>query len=1161
MLKLWRTGRLSYPMTISRLIGCIVLLVPCLSAGSWRSPSAAGVRIVAFGDEFKVVSSAATVYEFTSEEEMTAGAGDVFEVAVKIKLGLNVRALPELVCYDATGKEIAVRSTLETLYSELPTTWLTFRKQFPVRPGTVRVRARIRADGAGEYLVSGVAMKRVKADAYETGALITQGHPKLRKGLVLESNLGIVNTERITEADRDGDGKWAVIYSDLDKLSEPEEKGEDWRSKFEYRPNEIYWSDGAVLKSDSVTVDRAPDMQRALHFRMKVHEGPYRAYLNDPGRAIAVSIDGKAWKRFEGGAEVDLGTVAAKGGVLEFWVDNPYRDPITVGPAYFDYVRILPKDNAPSVERLFQAAKQSPAAPARGSVEERRVAVKIAGPVVANWPVRCGLPIPRGELGVAANAMVLDAGGARIPSQSRAMAVWPDGSVKWLFVDFFQRGGSAYTVAYGNKVRGAAGGGVKIAQSVAGVEVDTGAVRFFVSKSKFGVIENVRDAGGRVLQRDPIDIGIEETSGRKWTAGELTPKVSIERDGLHAVIEVEAGGDIQHRARIHAYAGSPLVSIDYFVANADQRRKMDVRSISLSLKPAEAFVASGSVVQDTAEKKLPGYMSAGLISAGVEDFREQYPKALRWGPAGFQIDLWAREGGDYEWIQGVGKTHRIHLYYGSKPEDLSMLGRGPSYAVAEPEWYTASGAFGPIGTRAASPLPAVEATLDAHMAKSVVGQVGLGFENYGDHSSNGYVKGTFLWDNNEYDLPAGAMVHFARTGDRAALELGLASALHYLDVDTIHYSSKREEWRGAPRTHSHGAVGHHTAGDPGLSHAGYVQGLIWYSYFTGDRAGIDGAKGIADWVLTAIRPDTTMGTMERAMGHPLMTLTDVYEATWDEKYLRGAARLVDWATKWEHPVRGGFLAPITEQPAFISGSPFCAGILFSPLMKFNSWARSAELDALLERTARWTLTDMWRPPAFIMSKGGSPRRGASAGNITSELRLMREAYLRSKDPLFLAVPYEATVAGFRGAGQEFGTRSTGLVFNYVPWFLDLLNGVGRPRPAAELRARGDAEVFKVARGEAVEACFVLSNEGKSEVSGIRASFQPRLDFAVEKEAVVPERLAAGSSARMCYTLRAPERINLSTQYNRESYAQWSAVMQGAEGPRLAHAWVKVEMGN
>jgi len=152
------------------------------------------------------------------------------------------------------------------------------------------------------------------------------------------------------------------------------------------------------------------------------------------------------------------------------------------------------------------------------------------------------------------------------------------------------------------------------------------------------------------------------------------------------------------------------------------------------------------------------------------------------------------------------------------------------------------------------------------------------------------------------------------------------------------------------------------------------------------------------------------------------------------------------------------------------------------------------------------------------------------------------------------------VGGFRGAGQEFGTRSTGLVFNYVPWFLELLTELGQPAPAKEVTVKSKAETLRMRRGETMEACFTLSNGGPEAVTSIAASFQPRLDFTVVRMAAVPARLEAGASARLCYGLRAPERINLSTQYNRESYAQWSALMQGPGGPRMAHAWVKVEMG-
>jgi hypothetical protein len=1072
----------------------------------------------------------------------------VFEINVRIKVDLHTRALPELACYDAAGKTITGRSVLEDGPSTSTTNWQTYRRVLPVLPGTASVRARIRGSGHGEVRVAGLEFRASSVDAYRTGALISQIYPKNRTGLVLESNLGIVNPELMSKEDRRDDGKWALVTVDLDKLSTMEEKGVDWRTKFEYKPNEIYWSDGAVLKSDAVRDDRSPDFGRALHFRMKIHPGPYRAILNDPGRAVAVSVDGKTWRRFAGGQEAELGVLPVRDGVLELWVDACYRDPVSVGPVYFDYVRLLPEDDPASDERLFRSAYRKPEPP-KTKVELVRVPVKVEAPMFAggaNWPVRCAIPIPRGELGSADDVVVRGVTGRVGSYQSRAMARWPDGSVKWLFVDFahdFSKSGSGqYEVAYGTAARPTAFVPVQVTQLGDGIFVDTGAIHFTIPKKRFAI-------------NGEVEIEVTEASGKVWRASELPVEMLwIEQAGpRHAVIVAEtkrpesgkASAGFFHRAAIHVYADSPLIDVDYFIANVDSREQVKVRSIAMKI-PRKGDGA-GEIVEKDGKGKARGWASppGSSLSVGVASFWQQYPKALRWKPGEMEIDLWAPEGGDYEWVQGVGKTHHVALWFGAPAQDASLLAHGPVMALASPERYARSGAFGLIDVAAASPVPAVEKTLAAHMSSTMVDQVGLGFENYGDHSSSGYVAGSYLWDNNEYDVPAGAMMHFARTGDVKALELGLASARHYLDVDTIHYSRKHADWAGGAHTHSHGDVGAHTADGPGMHHAGYVQGLIWYSYFTGDTTGIAGAKSIADWVLLKMKPEANIGQMERAAGHPLMTLTDTYEATGEEQYLRGAAKLVDWVEKWQHPVHGGFLAPITEQPAYYSGSGFNSGLIEAGLMKFNSWADLPEIEGMLERDARFLLTEMWRPPGGILSKGGSPRRGADARHVASHLRLFRAEYLRTRDPLFLGPVAEMVEAGFGAKSKGFGPRDTGLVFNYLPWYLGVLDGMEKD---------GELEVKPGRFG-----CAVLKNNGAAAVEGLRGSFQTRLDFRVVSTPRFPSRLGAGESVEVCGEVEAPERINLTSEYNRVSYAQWSLEFTRGGRRRWAHAWTRQEL--
>ena len=292
----------------------------------------------------------------------------------------------------------------------------------------------------------------------------------------------------------------------------------------------------------------------------------------------------------------------------------------------------------------------------------------------ANWPVRAGLPIPQGELADPQRATVTDTAGRQLPSQNRALATWPDGSVKWLYLDFThdfsKTPKETYVVEYGNSVRALpAPSSVKIESTPTGLRVDTGALRFFVSKQRFGLIE----------QAEPVAVEITESAGRIWRALDLPVEtLRVEQAGpMHAVILAEtklpASGKpaegFYHRARIHAFANSPLVQVDYFVANTDSRPQVAVKTIALKLKsPAQV---------------------------GVEASEEQGPKSLRRDADRIAINLWDGTQETYDWVQGVGKTHKISLFYGSSSGSSSLLAHGPVLALAEPSWYAASGAFGP----------------------------------------------------------------------------------------------------------------------------------------------------------------------------------------------------------------------------------------------------------------------------------------------------------------------------------------------------------------------------------------------------------------------------------------------------------------------------------
>src|SRR5262249_38068374 len=151
---------------------------------------------------------------------------------------------------------------------------------------------------------------------------------------------------------------------------------------------------------------------------------------------------------------------------------------------YFDYVRLSPAPNSDQVESLWRRALQPRRRLERGSVEEKKVAITVRAPrfdALEKWPVRCGLPIPQGELADSAHVAIENAAGEPIATQARTLATWPDGSVKWLALDFRHSvdasGEGTYRVLYGNRVRALdVREKVTIRSLPEGLEVDTGAI-------------------------------------------------------------------------------------------------------------------------------------------------------------------------------------------------------------------------------------------------------------------------------------------------------------------------------------------------------------------------------------------------------------------------------------------------------------------------------------------------------------------------------------------------------------------------------------------------------------------------------------------------------------------------------------------------------------
>lgn len=117
------------------------------------------------------------------------------------------------------------------------------------------------------------------------------------------------------------------------------------------------WSGGVVLQSPMVKQDRATPEEGAppLHTHITgIPRGRYEVEIR-LGRVLAVSRDGKTWKRQENRS---LGIVEITDGTFDLWVDDRYASPTSPGTAYYDYLQFMPIPPRPERPKVQGFARQ-----------------------------------------------------------------------------------------------------------------------------------------------------------------------------------------------------------------------------------------------------------------------------------------------------------------------------------------------------------------------------------------------------------------------------------------------------------------------------------------------------------------------------------------------------------------------------------------------------------------------------------------------------------------------------------------------------------------------------------------------------------------------------------------------------------------------------------
>ncbi|MHC4915323.1 MAG: exo-rhamnogalacturonan lyase family protein, partial [Planctomycetota bacterium] len=289
-------------------------------------------------------------------------------------------------------------------------------------------------------------------------------------------------------------------------------------------------------------------------------------------------------------------------------------------------------------------------------------------------------------------------GGAELPAQVLPLVVDRDGFLRWVLVDVqvdLAAGGKKELVLRAAEPAARPASPLKVADGAAGVTVDTGKVKFTVSREKpFGLFSSV-EAGGKALVSGGEVSYVDITAAERRSAGSKPEQVAVEYAGpMRATVFVRgrfSGDDdtrMRYVARITAWAGRSDVHVKYSLANSNHQnytwRHIKDSSVRLTLAAESTATLLGA--GKPLETAPPAWMaqSARVFKAAIhgKDSLGDCPWFLRTpgakAPGGAKAmsgekELWTSSGkGDVSegWIAArtASGTLAIHdLFFADDP--------------------------------------------------------------------------------------------------------------------------------------------------------------------------------------------------------------------------------------------------------------------------------------------------------------------------------------------------------------------------------------------------------------------------------------------------------------------------------------------------------------
>ena len=463
--------------------------------------------------------------------------------------------------------------------------------------------------------------------------------------------------------------------------------------------------------------------------------------------------------------------------------------------------------------------------------------------------VTLSVPLPHGLARASDRWSAIAPGGHRLPCQTRELAAWPDGSVRWLSATFAATVAAWESVEYRLVRELDAAGSSEVPlclnESRDVVEIQCGDCRLRLPRTGDRLIESVSASGSAL---SVAQLRLVDDRGRNG-AGSVDSLEVAESGPLLARLAFKGRigkAGLKFCGQWIFRAGTPCVQLELTIHNPSRARhprglwdlgdpgSVLFRSLHVEITLPEANpqqIQSREQLADDwrqqaggqfeiAERTGKGPRATPLVAltagdsraaAGIAEFWQQFPKSLEAQGNKLRIGLFPTLGHDQHELQGgEQKTTRIAVQVSPPAPDAAELLAvlTPLEAACDPAWIASTRAFWRL-PRTADGL-AADWHKVAHQA--VAGEHNFfakretaneyGWRNFGDlwaDHEEAYYNGPrpiVSHYNNQYDPLEAFLLCYLMTGDRRWWELADPLARHVIDIDIYHTTQDRAAYNG-----------------------------------------------------------------------------------------------------------------------------------------------------------------------------------------------------------------------------------------------------------------------------------------------------------------------------------------------------------------------------